>query len=111
MGAILLIDNTISFSEIKKSLQCTSKHCCYTRSIAYANSKYYYAFRYDCNKMGTLFYKLDLTNEIPSSKVSMSLQYIIIISIVLISLCMLIISIKNASKSNMNNAPLIENIK
>ena len=109
---MLLIDNTISIDEIKRLLQCPNNNCSYMAKIADAKSTHHYGFSYDCNKVASLCFRLNNTNHtttIFASKFLMSLQYIIIISIVLIAICILIICIKKASKSNINNVPLIDN--
>ena len=115
VGALLLMDDSIGFGDIKGFLQCTSGYCSYMKEIMDTKSIHKYAFVYDCNKIKSLFYNelhdkngTDLKpQEILSSKVSIPLQYIIICCIVLISLCILFISVKYGSKSKIYDAPLI----
>ena len=115
IGAMILMDDSIGFQDIKQFFQCVSGACDYVEEIADTKSKYKYAFMYDCNKIASLFYKLYNANSIESKpqeslslKVFIPLQYIIICCIVLISLCILMISIKYASKSKIHDAPLIQ---
>ena len=108
------MDDNITLNDIKQLLQCPTNNCSYMKEIIDAKSKHKYAFMYDCNKIQSIFSALYNTNSIESkpqeslsTKVQMSLQYIIICCIVLISLCILIVSLKYASKSSKHNESLL----
>ena len=114
------MNDAIEYDEIKELLQCQSDHCRSMKKIMDTKSKNKYGFSYDCRKIKSLIYYDELSDsnatqskqqKILSSKVSIPLQYIIICCIVLISLCILIISLKYTSKSKIHDAPLIINIE
>ena len=104
---MLLIEESVTFDDIKQILQCNN--CSYTREIMDAKSKNKYGFSYNCNQIESIFYGTQNTNNESKLKLSDSLEYIIIGSITLILICILIISIKKTSKSTINDAPLIQN--
>ena len=118
IGALLLIDDGITFHDIKLFLQCRSNNCDYVKEIADTKSVHKYAFMYKCSKVKSLFYnELNDNNatqlkpqETFAPSVSIPIQYIIICCIILISLCILFVSIKHASKSKIHDAPLIQKI-
>eukprot|EP00490_Sorites_sp_Unknown_P028050 CAMPEP_0114663066 /NCGR_PEP_ID=MMETSP0191-20121206/26188_1 /TAXON_ID=126664 /ORGANISM="Sorites sp." /LENGTH=131 /DNA_ID=CAMNT_0001901341 /DNA_START=85 /DNA_END=477 /DNA_ORIENTATION=+ len=61
VGAMLLIQESITLDGIKQILKCNN--CSYTREIMDAKSKNKYAFSYNCNQIESIFYGTQNTDN------------------------------------------------